>query len=348
MTAKAALRQRGRSEMEALGTINMVASELSRRSAAAYAVNPASVGTDGSRAEKVAAVEAVMAAIPEYRYWSVLSRWGSENSTPHAVRAFEAARADLEPGLKIADDAIETVEGFEPPPYWKDFEFHLTRGGWDGHDHMGFIHHELVYGYLIAPGFAGRGNGDITAQRRVAAQQLPWRAYRRILDIGCATGRFTEALSQVFPAAQITGVDPSISELRYAARWAADHGRSWRLRRASGEATGFPAGSFDLVAMYIVVHELPPAAVVATMAEAFRVLEPGGHFLSADIAPYRECDAYRVFVGEWEPRYRNEPWWRTTAELDFEAMLTEAGFVDVREYGLGPGLYPWVVMGTKP
>lgn len=337
--------------MEFLGSLGARASTLQRHMGADYASAIASLdppGPEARRDEKVAFVEEVMAHIPAYRYWSVLSRWGSEQNTPVASAAFEEARASIEPLLAVAPCAVEEPSDFAAPGYWKDFEFHLTAGGWDGHEHMGFIHHELVYEYVVAPGFAKKGGGDITAQRAQACRELPRDDYTRILELGCATGRFTEALTQVFPNAAITGIDPSIAELRYCARWADDHGRTWTLRRAIAERTGFDSASFDLVAAYIVLHEMPPSAVVGALREAFRVLESGGQFLSADVTPYRELDAYRTFVNEWEPRFRNEPWWRTTAELDLVSLLTEIGFVDTRAYGMGPSSYPWIVMGTKP
>lgn len=345
------LSQLGRASLEFLGALGARASALQRQMAVDYSASITSLevpATDATREVKVAFVEGVMARVPAYRYWSVLSRWGSEQNTLVASAAFDEARAAIEPSLTIDPSAIEEPSDFEAPSYWKDFEFHLTAGGWDGHEHMGFIHHELVYEYVVAPGFAGKGGGDITAQRAHACRELPRTDYERVLELGCATGRFTEALAQVFPNAAITGIDPSIAELRYCARWAHDHGRTWSLRRAVAERTGFGPDSFDLVAAYIVLHEMPPNAVVDALRESFRVLAPGGQFLAADVTPYAQLDAYRTFVNEWEPRYRNEPWWRTTAQLDLAGLLTEVGFVDVRAYGLGPAAYPWIVMGTKP
>ena len=54
------------------------------------------------------------------------------------------------------------------PRYWR-YGFHGTTGGWDGHEHMGFIHHELVYRYLLVPSFPG----DIFGQRAAVARLAP-------------------------------------------------------------------------------------------------------------------------------------------------------------------------------
>lgn len=45
---------------------------------------------------------------------------------------------------------------------------------------------------------------------------------------------------------------------------------------AAAEDTGLPAGSYDLVSMCLVCHELPAAASKAIFREAFRLLRPGG------------------------------------------------------------------------
>lgn len=48
------------------------------------------------------------------------------------------------------------------------------------------------------------------------------------------------------------------------------------LRHAAAEATGLEDGSFDLVSICLVLHELPTRATEAIAREAFRLLRPGG------------------------------------------------------------------------
>ena len=89
-------------------------------------------------------------------------------------------------------------------------------------------------------------------------------------------------------------------------------------------------------------------ATKAVVEEMFRVLEPGGDFLAADIAPFGRNDAFRAVVLDWETENRGEPFMRSYLRLDLADLLREAGFVDVEAYGLGKGDYPWVVRGRKP
>ena len=51
------------------------------------------------------------------------------------------------------------------------------------------------------------------------------------------------------------------------------------------EATGQPTASYDLVTASFVVHECPPAAMRALIAEARRLLRPDGVLMLADNDP---------------------------------------------------------------
>jgi ubiquinone/menaquinone biosynthesis C-methylase UbiE len=166
--------------------------------------------------------------------------------------------------------------------------------------------------------------------------------------MGCGTGHYTRALTTRFPQAEIWGADCSIRELEYALQIANDNGWAWRLHRVPNEDTGFPAAHFDLVTSYILLHELPIAAIEATFAEAYRLLEPGGDVLMADVTRYAEMDRIAVWMQDSAARREVEPFWRESASLDLAAVARKAGFVDVASYGLGAMKYPWIVRGRKP
>ena len=99
---------------------------------------------------------------------------------------------------------------------------------------------------------------------------LPGSAPRRVLDLGCGTGRFTELLGRKF-GCDVVGVDPSAAMLA--------EGRSRNLdgvmwKNGSGESIPLESDSLDLIWMSQVFHHLddPPVA----MDEIRRVLAPGG------------------------------------------------------------------------
>jgi SAM-dependent methyltransferase len=100
---------------------------------------------------------------------------------------------------------------------------------------------------------------------------------RRVLDVGCGTGRLAVALAE--RGAKVWGVDTS-EEMLAQARLVA--GREVGLKRGSAEALPFKDGWFDRVVLRLVVHLLDRRRA---LAELERVLAPGGRALFATFTP---------------------------------------------------------------
>ena len=191
--------------------------------------------------------------------------------------------------------------------------------------------------------------GDVYGNRRLVLRELPKDRYDRILEIGTSSGHHTVAISEVFPDARVTGVDPSLRMLEQAQRVGNELGQSWDLHVGIGEDLAlFDDGAFDLVTAYAIHHEMPPKAISAIFAEAFRVLEPGGDMIMADVARTQSLDRLTAWRFDWTAKWGGEPFWRPTACLDFAPLAREAGFVDVRAWQPNPGRDPYIVYGRKP
>jgi ArsR family transcriptional regulator len=126
------------------------------------------------------------------------------------------------------------------------------------------------------------------------ARALAGRPVGRMVDIGTGTGRMIELFGR--EADQALGVDRSPEMLRLARVKLAEAGlAAAELRQGDMYALPLPPGSADTVILHQVLHfaQQPAAAV----AEAARLLAPGGRLLIIDFAPHeredlRERDAH--------------------------------------------------------
>jgi ubiquinone/menaquinone biosynthesis C-methylase UbiE len=98
-----------------------------------------------------------------------------------------------------------------------------------------------------------------------------------VLDVGCGTGRFIDALP---PRYHAIGIDVSEGMLDLARR------KGIEVVRAGADSIPFGDRSFDLVTTFAVLHHLiDPEVVRAALSEMARVVKPGGAVLVWDHNP---------------------------------------------------------------
>lgn len=143
---------------------------------------------------------------------------------------------------------------------------------------------------------------------------------RRVLDVGCGTGRFAEVLAVEF-GARVFGLDPEPEMLAVA-----------RKRRAAGlvfkpgpaEQMPFKDGWFERATMILVCHLVErPAA----FAEIHRVLVDGGRFVLATFDPGYFPSYY---LNEYFPSLLDADLARFPSPEQLKDELTGAGFSEIR------------------
>jgi ubiquinone/menaquinone biosynthesis C-methylase UbiE len=150
----------------------------------------------------------------------------------------------------------------------------------------------------------------------------------RFLDLGAGRGALTAAALD--RGCQVTAVDaaPAMCAQLTAAYPAAT------VSVMDAQALEFPAGSFDLVAASFVIHVLDDPA--AAVAEAYRVLAPGGRFAFTG-GQRQPAPDQRTSLGSRLNHLFEEfaaylpPGGSMGQPLDAAQQLEAAGFADLRE-----------------
>jgi SAM-dependent methyltransferase len=100
---------------------------------------------------------------------------------------------------------------------------------------------------------------------------------RTVLDVGCGTGKVAALLKNEH-GAQVTGVDPSPEMLSVARR----HHPALDLHSGCAEALPFRDESYERVVLHMVIQHVDRPR---SLAEAFRVLRPGGRIAVSALEP---------------------------------------------------------------
>ncbi|MGH6922386.1 MAG: class I SAM-dependent methyltransferase [Propylenella sp.] len=117
------------------------------------------------------------------------------------------------------------------------------------------------------------------AMRQSFLSDIEFPESSRVLDVGCGTGVLTRVLAQWPRVASVTGVDPA-APLLGRARELAEDLSNIEFQEADGRSLPFEDAAFDVVVFDSTLSHVPDPK--RALAEAFRVLRPGGLLATFD------------------------------------------------------------------
>lgn len=229
-----------------------------------------------------------------------------------------------------AKGKLDVPEAFDTPRYVTSIDIHCMPGGYAGEVAPNDISTGALYDrgvYLYAMGYMGPFNDDMgRSVCNYVNRRLDGFKPKRILDLGCTVGHSTLPYKELFPEAEVWGVDVAAPQVRYAHARAAGLGLEVNFAQMNAEETRFEDGSFDLIVSHILLHETSGKAMPRIFKECHRLLAPGGYMIHADLPPFDNMDSFTQFILDNETWYNNEPFWGAMRETDQVALAKAAGF----------------------
>jgi len=307
---------------------------------------PAFAARHGRRPQSPEDIERAFFESPGYRMWSAANRavqemiWLSvgEPIFRDRARMQAAARELIEAPTKLG--ALKLDPAYDPSPEIAAVDVHLQPGGYARSDDPDDIVAGALYEtggniYSFGQG-AGKGDSKAGVVCNLLRSEFPDFTPTRILDLGCSAGAASCAYASEYPDADVHAFDIRAGMLRYAHARAEALGVRVTFHQMDAAQMNFPDASFDLVVSHNLLHEIGADKRRRAMAEARRVVRPGGLVIFQDVdTRFAPSDVHRA-EKNWDAAFNGEVFWKAYGEADLVGDMIGAGFApeDVAEHNM--------------
>lgn len=191
---------------------------------------------------------------------------------------------------------------------------YLSRHYWWAYIHpwaVAFFDHLWIVNLILL--------GNYRRLRDAAVREFEDLQTAKVLQLACVYGDLSTrvAAEVVAKGGEFDVVDVLPIQLRNLRRKFADS-RDVRFFNMNTVALGLPSGHYDRVMLFFLLHEQPKDVRARTLAEAFRVVRPGGEVLIVDFAKPYSWNPFRylwwAFLAIFEP-FALDIWWNDIAAL---------------------------------
>ena len=300
----------------------------------------------GEKMPTIADVKAIMDPSTIYKFGAFFEKHNHAMMFQTILDVLENKKDEVTEWLDTVDepDALGTVtlnDDVKPPRYYKNVEIHTQPGNYH-HPFGGILYHWMIEPFLV---HRDEQNGMGWA----LANGIPEGEHKKIVDFGCGIGKSTLPYCDLYPEAEVYGVDYAASQLKYGHKFADSLGKKVHFVQALAEDTPFEDNSVDVVTALWLFHEVNKKAMDEICAEALRILKPGGYFAIMESPPYKflreEISPLSEFLLDSTGRRMEDPFIPLWFSLDRAKLLRDGNFENVREEELPNELTGWSAGG---
>ena len=256
---------------------------------------------------------------------------------PTINREEERLRRSLEKAESLeVGGSLEVDDDLEVPSNVTSFDVHLMPGCYHAESDARDLSAGALYDNGLAVfsfGVMGANLDDIgMSMSNYVKASFPDLQPRTIVDVGCTIGHNSVPWTKTFPDATVYACDVAAPVLRYGHARAQLQNAPVHFRQMSAENLTFDDNSVDVVFNSMFLHELSAATIKRFLAEAHRILRPGGVLITMELPPNEQMGAFDAFYLDWDSYYNNEPYYKKFRDMQPRKLLQQAGFNDAEAF----------------